>query len=174
MSTLIADLTHDFRKHKAMADRVLASLSAEAFFQRPGEAVNPIALIVKHVAGNLRSRWYDFLTADGDKPTRDRDSEFVLGPDDTQAGLLAVWERGWATLFDTLGHLTDADLGQTVTIRGEPHTAQQALIRGLSHTAYHVGQILYLARLLNPAAPWQTIAPGKSKDHTAGYLKPPA
>ena len=173
MSTLIADLTHEFRGQKGFADRAMAGLSADAFFKRPGDAVNPIALIVKHLAGNLRSRWCDFLTADGDKPTRDRDAEFVLGPDDTQAGLLNAWERGWATLFDTLATLTDADLLKTVTIRGEPHTAQQALLRGLSHTAYHVGQIMYLARLLNPQGPYVTIAPGKSKEYAPGYLKKP-
>src|SRR5437763_12279118 len=124
MSTLIADLTHEFRTQKGFADKAIAGLSAAAFFRRPGEAVNPIALIVKHLAGNLRSRWYDFLTADGEKPTRDRDAEFVLGADETQAGLLAHWERGWGTLFDTLAGLTDTDLSQAITIRGEPHTAR--------------------------------------------------
>lgn len=171
MSTLIADLTHEFRSQKTYADRAIAALSADDFFRRPGEAVNPIALIVKHLAGNLKSRWYDFLASDGEKPTRDRDAEFVLGPDDTQAGLLAAWERGWGTLFDTLAGLTDADLGKTITIRGEPHTAQQALLRGLNHAAYHIGQIMYIARLLKPDAPYQTIAPGKSKEHTPGYRK---
>jgi len=173
MSTLITDLTHEFRTQKNYADQAIAALPADAFFRRPGEAVNPIALIVKHLAGNLRSRWYDFLASDGEKPTRDRDSEFVLGPDDTQAGLLAAWERGWATLFDTLAGLSDADIGKTITIRGEPHTAQQALLRGFGHTAYHVGQILYVARLLNPDAPYQTIPPGKSKETRGGYFNRP-
>jgi Protein of unknown function (DUF1572) len=169
MSTLIADLTHEFHRHKDLADRAMTGLTAAAFFQRPGEAVNPIGLIVKHLAGNLRSRWMDFLTTDGDKPTRDRDSEFVLSPDDTQAKLLAAWDRGWATLFNTVAGLTDTDLGKTTTIRGEPHTAQQALVRGLTHAAYHVGQILYVARLLNPDAPYLTIAPGGSQEHKPRY-----
>src|SRR5262245_45328916 len=99
MSTLIADVTYDFRKHKVMADKAIAGLSDDAFIHRPGEAVNPVALIVKHVAGNLQSRWSDFLTTDGDKPTRDRDGEFTLTPGDTRANLLAGWERAWATLF---------------------------------------------------------------------------
>jgi hypothetical protein len=172
MSTLIADLMHEFRTQKDLADRAVAPLPADAFFRRPGEAVNPIALIVKHLAGNLKSRWYDFLAADGEKPTRDRDAEFVLGPDDTQAGLLAHWERGWGTLFDTLARLTDADLGKTITIRGEPHSAQQAILRGLTHAAYHVGQILYVARLLRPDAPYLTIPPGESQAHRAGYRAP--
>ena len=173
MSTLITDLTHEFRKQKELADRAVAPLPADAFFRRPGEAVNPIALIVKHLAGNLKSRWYDFLAADGEKPTRDRDAEFVLGPDDTQAGLLAVWERGWGTLFETLAGLADADLDKPITIRGEPHTARQAILRGLTHAAYHVGQILYVARLLKPDAPYLTIPPGGSKSHQAAYRTSP-
>ena len=174
MSTLISDLTHDFRKHKGFADRAIATLPDDAFFKRPGEAVNPIALIVKHLAGNLQSRWTDFLTTDGDKPTRDRDGEFTLMPADTRTTLLAAWEQGWAALLATLAGLTDADLGKTIAIRGEPHTVQQALLRGLSHTAYHVGQIAYVARLLKPDAPYITIPPGQSKDHKPGYLKPSA
>ena len=92
-----------------------------------GKRSIPIALIVKHLAGNLQSRWTDFLTTDGDKPTRDRDGEFTLTPADTRTTLLAAWERGWATLFATLSDLTDADLAKTIAIRGEPHTVQQAL-----------------------------------------------
>lgn len=173
MSTLLTDLTHEFRKHKQMADRAIAGLTDEALFRKPGYAVNPIALIVKHLAGNLHSRWSDFLVSDGDKPSRDRDGEFVVGPDDSRANLIAAWERGWTTLFTTLAALTEADLGKTITIRGEPHLVQQALLRGLNHAAYHIGQILYVARLLNPDAAYQTIAPGRSKEHAAGYLRPP-
>jgi hypothetical protein len=173
MPDLIADVTHEFRKHKGYADKALAGLADEAYFHRPGEHVNPIALIIKHLAGNLLSRWTDFLTTDGEKPTRDRDNEFVLTPADTRASLTAAWERGWRVLFDTLSGLSDADLGKTVLIRGEPHRVQQALLRGLDHTAYHVGQILYLARLLNPGAEWLTIPPGASRTHrpAGGYLK---
>jgi uncharacterized damage-inducible protein DinB len=157
-----------------MADRAIGGLTDDAFFRPPGDAVNSIGLIVKHLAGNLQSRWSDFLTTDGDKPTRDRDGEFTRTASDTRASLLAAWERGWATLFATLAGLTEADLGKTITIRGEPHRVQQALLRGLSHTTYHVGQILYVARLLSPDAAYLTIAPGKSKEHKAGYLKRPA
>jgi hypothetical protein len=171
MARLISDLIHEFRRHKELADRAMAEMSEEAFFHRPGEQVNPVALIVKHLAGNLASRWSDFLTTDGDKPTRDRDSEFFLTPADTRASLLARWERGWGTLFATLNGLTDADLGKTITIRGEPHRVQQALIRGATHAAYHVGQILYLARLLNPGGTWLTIPPGQSQKVGGAYLK---
>ena len=124
--------------------------------------------------GNARSRWTDFLTSDGEKPNRDRDTEFERFSTDTRAELMAAWARGWELVDKALAPLTDDDLERTITIRGEPHTAQQALLRGLSHTAYHVGQILYLVRLLTPDAPYLTIAPGKSNDHKPGYLKPPA
>jgi hypothetical protein len=109
--------------------------------------VNPIALIVKHFAGNLHSRWTNLLTTDGEKADRDRDAEFLLTESDTRANLLAAWDNGWQAVFDTLASLQPADLDRTITIRGEPHTVQQALIRGLTHAAYHVGQILYLSRL---------------------------
>jgi uncharacterized damage-inducible protein DinB len=171
---LIADLTHEFRRHKDLADRAMAQLDDEQFFRRPGEAVNPVALIVKHLAGNFASRWSDFLTTDGDKPSRDRDSEFHLAEQDTRANLLAAWERGWRTLFDTLAGLQASDLEKTVTIRGEAHTVVQALLRGVTHTAYHIGQILYVVRLLRPDGGWLTIAPGQSRSHQRGaYRKTP-
>jgi uncharacterized damage-inducible protein DinB len=173
MNDLLADLRHEYQRHKAMADRAMAELGDEEFFRRPGELVNPIALIVKHLAGNFASRWTDFLTTDGDKPTRDRDREFVLTDEDTRANLMAAWERGWRIFFDTLDGLTDADLSATVTIRGEPHSALQALLRGATHLAYHTGQILYLARLLRPESTWQTIPPGQSRDARGAYRKPP-
>jgi Protein of unknown function (DUF1572) len=171
MSQLIPDITVEFRKHKDMADRAMAGLSDDAFFQRPAAQVNPVALIVKHLAGNLASRWADFLTTDGDKPTRDRDAEFVVAAADTRASLFAAWERGWSILFATLGTLKDSDLDKVVPIRGEPHRVQQALLRGLNHAAYHVGQILYLARWLNPGGEWLTVPPGKSREVRGGYLK---
>jgi uncharacterized damage-inducible protein DinB len=172
MASLIADVTHEFKRYKDQADKAMSELSDEAFFRRPGEVVNPVALIVKHVAGNLASRWTDFLTTDGEKPARNRDGEFTLNPADTRGSLLAAWERGWKVLFDTLGGLKDADLDKTVTIRGEPHRVQQALLRSVNHTVYHVGQILYLARLFNPAGTWLTIPPGQSRTHkpASGYM----
>src|SRR5436190_9049658 len=120
-NSLIADLQHEFHQYRQLAERAMGQLDDEAYFRRIGEQVNPVALIVKHLAGNLLSRWTDFLTTDGEKPTRDRDNEFVLTPADTRGSLTAAWERGWQALFDTLGSLTDADLGRTVFIRGEPH-----------------------------------------------------
>lgn len=140
------DVTHEFRRTKSLSDRALAQIDDEVFFATPGAETNPIAVIVKHVAGNLRSRWTDLLTTDGEKPDRDRDSEFVLGPEDTRAALMTRWERGWDILFGTLAALRDDDLGATITIRGEPHTVFQAIHRQVSHYAYHVGQIVLLAR----------------------------
>jgi uncharacterized damage-inducible protein DinB len=132
--------------------------------------VNPIALIVKHLAGNLKSRWSDFLTSDGEKPTRLRDREYVLEEQDTRARLMEDWHKAWAVLAATLRELSNDHLNRQVTIRGEPHTVLQALLRGVDHVAYHAGQILYLARLLSPESPWLTIAPGKSADHPGAYL----
>jgi hypothetical protein len=131
--------------------------------------VNPIALIVKHLAGNLTSRWTDFLSSDGEKPTRDRDGEFRLTEQDTRPRLLAAWGAGWKVLFDTIAGLKESDLGKTVLIRGEAHTAYQALLRALTHAAYHVGQITYLTRLLRPDATWLTIPPGHSRGVQGGY-----
>jgi uncharacterized damage-inducible protein DinB len=169
---LLPDLTHEFRRHKSLTDRAMSAIDDTTFFHHPAEQVNSIALIVKHLAGNLKSRWADFLTTDGEKPTRNRDGEFVLTEQDTRETLLAAWEQGWQTLFDTLASLTTADLDKQITIRSEPQSVYQALIRGLCHVAYHTGQIMYLARLGNADAPWLTIAPGKSQQHQANYRKP--
>jgi uncharacterized damage-inducible protein DinB len=169
VDNFLADLNHEFHRHKTIADRAMADLDDERFFHRPGELVNPVALIVKHLAGNLASRWGDFLTTDGEKPTRDRDKEFILTEADTRPGLMAAWERGWTVLFETLAGLTDADLARTVTIRGEPHSVRQALLRGITHVAYHTGQILYLVRLLRPESAWITIPPGQSGAVRGGY-----
>jgi uncharacterized damage-inducible protein DinB len=134
-----------FRYHKNLADRAVAQLSDDALRRALDEHTNSIAVIMKHVGGNLRSRWTDFLTTDGEKPWRNRDDEFV----DAFASrdeVLAAWEAGWTALFDALQSLTQADMGRTVTIRGEPHSVALATERSLAHTCYHVGQIVILAR----------------------------
>jgi hypothetical protein len=143
-------------------------LDDEAFFRRPEKQVNPVALIVKHLAGNLRSRWTDFLTNDGET-NRNRDDEFVVGPQDTRSSLMLQWDEGWRALEETLKTLDQTNPQKIITIRGEPHSVQQALLRGLAHTAYHTGQILYLVRMWKPDAPWLTIAPGESRSHKAAY-----
>jgi uncharacterized damage-inducible protein DinB len=166
-----ADSVFTFQKHKAMAEKAFGQLDDGAFFRKPGEHSNSVAVIVKHLAGNLHSRWTDFLTTDGDKPWRDRDAEFVIGPEDSRERLLAAWEQAWGSLFQTLGSLTEEDCLKTVRIRGEEHSVLQAIQRSLAHTVYHVGQITYLARLLTTGDwKWITIPPGGSKDHTRKYL----
>jgi uncharacterized damage-inducible protein DinB len=169
---LLPDFLYEFRRHKDLADRALGSLDDEQFFHRPAEHVNSVAIIVKHLSGNLRSRWTDFLTSDGEKPDRRRDGEFVIAAEDTRASLMAAWEHGWEAVLATVAALRDSDLQRTITIRGEPHTVLQALVRGLTHAAYHVGQVLYLARMLRPEGPWLTIAPRQSDAARGGYLKP--
>ena len=168
-NSLIADLEHEFHQYRQLAERAMVQLDDEAFFRPPGEHVNSVALIVKHLSGNLLSRWTNFLTTDGDKPSRNRDDEFILSPDDTHSRLMERWQAGWSALEKTLQSLQEIDLQKTITIRGEPHTVQQSLLRGLNHAAYHSGQILYLVRLLKPDATWLTIAPGQSKSHRPGY-----
>ena len=134
-----------FRYYKKLAERAMEQVTDEQLFAMLDEEANSIAIVVKHMAGNMRSRWTDFLTADGEKPDRDRDSEFV-NPPATRATLLDVWEDGWTRVFRALEPLSDADLTRTVTIRGEAHSVMQAVNRQLAHYAYHVGQIVMLAK----------------------------
>jgi uncharacterized damage-inducible protein DinB len=166
---ILTDFALEFRRHKLLADRAMTPLNDAELFRRPADNVNPIAMIVKHLAGNLRSRWTDFLGSDGEKPDRNRDAEFVRTEHDTRSSLLAAWEVGWQALFDTLAALDAADLDRAVTIRGERHTVFQALLRGANHAAYHTGQILYLARLHRPDREWLTIAPGQSGSAAGDY-----
>ncbi len=153
-----------FRSQKELAEKAMAQVSDEEFFQEPGPRSHSIAKTVKHVAGNLESRWKDFLTTDGEKPDRDRDSEFQITSRDSRSHLMAFWEQGWKTLFDTLEGLEPRDLAKTVRIRNEPHSVPLAVQRSLAHTSYHAGQITYLSRLLKQGEwQWLTIAPGQSQ-----------
>jgi hypothetical protein len=167
------DIRFNFRKQKESAEKALAQVSDENFFYKPGEFSNSIAVIVKHVGGNLTSRWTDFLTSDGEKAWRDRDAEFVSGPEEGRPSVLAVWNKGWSALFATLDSLGEADLLKKVKIRDEELTVFQATHRSLTHSSYHVGQIIYLARLLTKDGwKWLTIPPGQSKQAAQGnYLK---
>ena len=134
-----------FGYYKKLAERAMEQVADQQLFVVLDEEMNSIAIIVKHMAGNMRSRWTDFLTTDGEKPNRDRDSEFEQPPRN-RAELLAMWEAGWKSVFDALDPLTDADLTRTVTIRTEPHSVTQAINRQIAHYAYHVGQIVFLAK----------------------------
>jgi uncharacterized damage-inducible protein DinB len=150
-----------FRYYKKLGDRAMAQCPDKGLFRTLDEESNSIAIIVKHLAGNMRSRWMDFLTTDGEKPDRNRDSEFEQPPK-TRAELLELWERGWKYVFDALEPLTDADLTRTVTIRTEPHSVMQAINRQVAHYSYHVGQIVYLARQF-AGNKWQSLTIPKKR-----------
>lgn len=144
-TSYLEDSLSVFRYYKKLAERAMEQVSDQDLFTTLDEEANSIAIVVKHLAGNMRSRWTDFLTSDGEKPDRNRDSEFA-DPPLTREALLNQWEDGWARLFQAIEPLSEADLGQTVTIRGEPHSVMQAINRQLAHYAHHTGQIVLLAK----------------------------
>lgn len=152
-----------FRQYRKLAEGALDQVDDAAFFQTLDPGSNSLALIVKHLAGNLRSRWKDFLTTDGEKPDRNRDGEFETTGED-RAALMAAWAAGWSTLEASIGGLTAEDFGRAVRIRGEPHSVIQALNRQVAHYAYHVGQIVFLAKHLKGAG-WRTLSVPKGGTH---------
>ena len=160
----LEDAAKVFRGQKKLADGAIAQVSDEEFFRTIDAESNSIAVIMKHMAGNMRSRWTDFLTTDGEKPGRHRDTEFLVEGED-RAAVLERWEAGWRTVFDTLESLKPEDIQRTVTIRGEPHTVVEAVNRQLSHYGQHTGQIVFLAKHLR-SSEWKTlsIARGRSED----------
>jgi len=159
-----------FRFYKKGAERAMAQCSDEALFTTIDSESNSIAIIVKHMAGNMRSRWMDFLTTDGEKTDRNRDTEFE-DPPKTRAELMELWERGWKYVFEALEPLTDADLTRTVTIRTEPHSVMQAINRQMAHYANHIGQIVFVAKHLTARATgkWDSLSVprGQSKQFAA-------
>jgi hypothetical protein len=161
MRDLITSIEAEYRRYKTLGEGAINQLADSELAQVAGTG-NSIVTIVWHLAGNLKSRFTDFLTADGEKPWRDRDSEF-LAREVSRKELQTKWEDGWRVLFAALTDLSDVDLGRTVTIRGEPHTVAQALHRSLAHASYHVGQIVYEAKALR-GADWRylSIPPGQS------------
>jgi len=150
-----------FQYYKKLAERAMAQCPDAGLFTILDAESNSIAIIVKHMAGNMRSRWTDFLTSDGEKPDRNRDTEFEAPPT-TRAELMEMWERGWKLLFGALEPLGDADLTRTITIRTEPHSVMQAINRQVAHYSYHAGQIVYLARHF-AGDKWQTLTIPKKK-----------
>ena len=150
-----------------MTERAIAQVSNEEFFAQIDAESNSMAVIVKHIAGNLHSRWRDFLTTDGEKPTRNRDTEFEMIAD-TRDSLMKFWETGWQTLFDNIEPLTADDFSKTITIRGEPHTIVEAINRQLTHYSYHIGQIVFLAKHFR-SADWKTLSVPKNK--SAEFIK---
>ncbi len=165
MDAWLSNALSEFRKYEAMANAAIAQVAPERWFVRLDEGSNSLALIMKHMAGNMRSRWTDFLTTDGEKPDRDRDREFEEEAGDTAASIRARWDDGWRRVLAAVEPLAPEDLGRTVTIRGEPHTVQRAIQRQLTHYAFHVGQIVFLAKhLVGPAWRSLSIPRGQSKD----------
>ncbi len=146
-----------FRGHKRLAEGAFAQLSDDEFFRLIDPEANSVALIVKHMAGNMRSRFTDFLTTDGEKPDRNRDTEFEMTSGTTRTEVMQWWERGWQIVFGTLESLRPEDISRTVTIRGEPHTVLQAINRQVAHYAYHVGQIVFLAKHLKSSG-WKSLS----------------
>jgi hypothetical protein len=165
-TSYIEDSTSLFRYYKGLGERALAQVSDEQLSLAPDSESNSIAIIVKHLAGNMRSRWTDFLTSDGEKPDRNRDSEFE-DPPRTRDEVMRVWEQGWDCVFRSLAELDDSHLGERILIRGEAHSVMQAVNRQLCHYSYHVGQIVFLAKQL-AGGNWSslTVPRGKSSDFT--------
>lgn len=161
----LEDALLQLRKYKELADRAVAQSSDEAFFASLDDECNSIALNMKHMAGNMSSRWTDFLTSDGEKPDRDREREFILQNADNREHILAQWEDGWRRTFSAVEALGADDVLRVVTIRGEPHTVLEAISRQLTHYSYHVGQIVLLAKHY-AGDRWQslTIPRGRSTD----------
>ncbi|MBV8891244.1 MAG: DUF1572 family protein [Acidobacteria bacterium] len=153
------------RGHKPLAEGAFAQLRDDEFFVALDPEANSIATLVKHLAGNMRSRFTDFLTSDGEKPDRHRDQEFELSVHPTRKEVMRWWEEGWQIVFSAISSLKGEDLERTVTIRGEPHTVLQAVNRQIAHYAYHIGQIVFLAKHLR-SGEWQSLSipRGKSEE----------
>jgi uncharacterized damage-inducible protein DinB len=168
----IDEAFRSLRGHKRLADGAIEQLSDEQFFATPSPESNSVAVIMKHLAGNMRSRFTDFLSTDGEKPDRNRDREFVMHADSKREEVLSAWEKNWHLVFETLNSLRPEDLERTVTIRGEPHSVLQAINRQVTHYAYHVGQIVFLAKQWKDAQ-WKTLSVprGQSEQVNAKMLQ---
>jgi hypothetical protein len=167
------EVHRQMRGHKRLAEGAIAQLQDDELFITLDREANSIAIIVKHMAGNMRSRFTDFLTTDGEKPDRHRDQEFEVTAATTRSEVMTWWEEGWARVFGAIESLKPADVTRTVTIRGEPHTVLQAINRQIAHYAYHTGQIVFLAKHIR-STKWKTlsIARGKSEEFNAKSPKP--
>ncbi|HYK50404.1 MAG TPA: DUF1572 domain-containing protein [Terriglobales bacterium] len=150
-----------FRYYKKLSERAMEQVADEQLSAVLDGEMNSIALIVKHMTGNMRSRWTDFFNSDGEKPDRKRDTEFE-SPPATRAALMKLWEEGWNCLFSALEPLSDADLDRTVEIRGEPHSVMQAINRQIAHYSYHCGQIVFLAKHLQ-SEQWKSLSVPRGK-----------
>jgi hypothetical protein len=153
----LQDVVARLQELKKLAEGAISQIEKEQLFQTWDDETNSIALTMKHMAGNMRSRWKDFLTTDGKKPDRNRDAEFIVEAADNPETLLNRWQEGWNHLFEALGSLSPEDLNRTVFIRKEPHTVYQAINRQLIHYGTHVGQIVFMAKHL-AADHWKSLS----------------
>jgi hypothetical protein len=168
----LEEMKRQFRGHKRMGEVAMAQLEDLDFFVTLDPESNSVAALVKHIAGNARSRFTDFLTTDGEKPDRFRDQEFEVSEKTTREDVMRWWEQAWSHVFSALDSVGPEDVQRTVTIRQEPHTIMQALNRALAHYAQHIGQIVFLAKHLR-SAQWQTLSipRGKSEDYKVARPK---
>jgi hypothetical protein len=166
----LTDSVTIFRQYKMLAEAAMAQATGEQLYLTLDPEANSIALVVKHMAGNMRSRWTNFLTTDGEKPDRNRDGEFV-DPPPTREALMQIWENGWNCVFSALEPLSDADLGRTVTIRGEAHSVLQAINRQMAHYASHCGQIVLLAKHFQHLH-WKSLSIPKNKSPEFNRTRP--
>ena len=158
----LEDSIRQLRKLRSLAESAMAQVDNDQLFEQIGPEVNSIATNMKHVAGNMLSRWTNFLTTDGEKPDRDRDGEFELGAEDTPANVRTRWDNAWDLAVGAIEALKPVDLTRTVTIRGEPHTVVEAINRQMSHYSYHVGQIVQLAKYFAGES-WKTLSIPKAR-----------
>lgn len=165
----LKSIDRQFRYYKSLGEKAMAQLDEPTLFHQPNEDSNSIATIVKHMWGNMMSRWTDFLTTDGEKPWRERDAEFENDLQNRETMMLK-WEEGWSCLFSALEGLTDNDLGMIIYIRNEGHTVMEAINRQVAHYAYHVGQIVYAAKLLKNGG-WDSLSIPKNQSKTYNQQK---
>lgn len=158
----LADAVSSFRAYKKLADKAIEQLKDEEWFVTIDDEANSVAVIMKHMAGNMLSRWTDFLTSDGEKPDRNRDMEFVIEPQTSKNDVLSYWERGWKSVFDAVEPLQSGDLQKKVYIRGQEHSVVQAINRQIAHYAYHVGQIVFLAKHFRSSG-WKSLSIPKNR-----------
>ncbi|MEL7474328.1 MAG: DUF1572 family protein [Planctomycetota bacterium] len=161
-----------FAKQKDRAERAMAQLSDAELHEPPAPSVNAVSVIIRHMAGGMRSRWTDWLTTDGEKPGRDRESEFAVDPSIPRAQLMEAWEGGWSLVLGAMAALTPGDLARTITIRGEPHSVPRAVTRQIDHYGYHSGQIVTFAKMLvlRAGREWThlSVPPGGTSAFNAG------
>lgn len=169
-TSYIEDSLSLFRQYKKLAEGAMSQLTPEQLHSTLDPEMNSVAIIVKHMAGNMRSRWTNFLTSDGEKANRNRDTEFIDAPA-TREGLMEIWEDGWRRVFEAISPLSDADLLRSITIRGEPHSVMQAINRQMAHYGMHCGQILFLAKHLAHES-WKSLSVprGKSEEFNKRVL----